>query len=124
MPLKELEARYATRRAKDYKLADGEGLYLLVRANGSKPWRMKYRFADNEKLLCLGRYPDVSLAAARLRRSEAKVALWRGRGPPAAAKWPSRSRPLKLPPANGMPIAVPRSIRGTPRGVSDAPKVA
>jgi hypothetical protein len=36
MALKELEARYATKRAKDYKLADGEGLYLFVRANGSK----------------------------------------------------------------------------------------
>ncbi len=34
MPLKELEARYATSPAKDYKLAD-EGLYLLVHANGS-----------------------------------------------------------------------------------------
>jgi hypothetical protein len=30
MALKELEARYATKRAKDYKLADGEG-NLLVR---------------------------------------------------------------------------------------------
>lgn len=40
MALKELEARYATKRSKDYKLADGEGLYLLVRPNGSKLWRM------------------------------------------------------------------------------------
>jgi len=37
--LKELEARYAAKRNRDYKLADGEGLYLLVRANGSKLWR-------------------------------------------------------------------------------------
>ena len=44
MALKELEARYATKRAKDYKLFDGEGLYLLVRPNGSKLWRFKYRF--------------------------------------------------------------------------------
>ncbi|MFS0773732.1 Arm DNA-binding domain-containing protein [Sphingomonas sp. 1P08PE] len=48
MALKELEARYATKRAKDYKLADGEGLYLLVRASGSKLWRFKYRFAGKE----------------------------------------------------------------------------
>ncbi len=46
MALKDLEVRYATKRAKDYKLADGEGLHLLVRPNGSKLWRMKYRFAD------------------------------------------------------------------------------
>ncbi|WBY06818.1 Arm DNA-binding domain-containing protein [Sphingomonas sp. 7/4-4] len=44
MALKELEARYATKRAKDYKLADGGGLYLLIRPNGSKLWRFKYRF--------------------------------------------------------------------------------
>ncbi|AOH84091.1 hypothetical protein AWL63_09060 [Sphingomonas panacis] len=59
MALKELEACYATERAKDYKLADGEGLYLLVRPNGSKLWRFKYRFDGKEKLLSFGAYPDV-----------------------------------------------------------------
>lgn len=54
MALKELEARYATIRAKDYKLTDGEGLYLFVRANGSKLWRFKYRYAGKEKLLSFG----------------------------------------------------------------------
>lgn len=47
------EVRYATKRQKDYKLADGEGLYVLVRPNGSKMWRLKYRFAGKEKLLSL-----------------------------------------------------------------------
>jgi hypothetical protein len=81
MALEELEVRYATRRQKDYKLADGEGLYVLVRPNGSKLWRLKYRFGGKEKLLSLGAYPDVSLAEARLRRAEAKVALGEGRDP-------------------------------------------
>jgi len=81
MALKELEVRYATKRAKDYKLADGEGLYVLVRPNGSKLWRLKYRFGGKEKLLSLGAYPKVSLADARLRRAEAKVALGQGRDP-------------------------------------------
>ena len=85
MALKELEVRYATKRQKDYKLADGEGLYLLIRPNGSKLWRMKYRFDGKEKLLSLGRYPDLSLAEARLRRAEAKVALGQGRDPGARA---------------------------------------
>ncbi|WP_227698603.1 tyrosine-type recombinase/integrase [Sphingomonas hengshuiensis] len=89
MPLKELEARYATKRAQDYKLADGAGLYLLVRPNGSKLWRMKYRFDGKEKLLSLGRYPDLSLAEARLRRAEAKVALGQGRDPGASNKTPA-----------------------------------
>lgn len=81
MALKDLEARYATKRAKDYKLTDGEGLYLLVRANGSKLWRFKYRFAGKEKLLSFGQYPPVGLADARLRRAKAKVALGQGLDP-------------------------------------------
>jgi len=54
MALKELEVRYAGLRQKDYKLADGEGLYVLVRPNGSKLWRLKYRFGGKEKLLSIG----------------------------------------------------------------------
>ncbi len=81
MPLKELEVRYASRRSKDYKLGDGGGLYLLVRPTGSRLWRMKYRFDGKEKLLSFGRYPEVTLAQARLRRAEAKLALARGEDP-------------------------------------------
>jgi hypothetical protein len=55
MDRKQLKVRYATKRQKDYKLADGEGLYVLVRPNGSKLWRLKYRFDGNEKLLSLVR---------------------------------------------------------------------
>ena len=86
MALKELEVRYATTRSKDYKLADAEGLYLLVRPNGSKLWRFKYRYHGKEKLLSFGSYPGVSLAAARLRRAEAKVALGQGIDPGAKDK--------------------------------------
>jgi integrase len=85
MALKELEARYATKRSRDYKLSDGEGLYLFVRTTGSKLWRMKYRFEGREKLLSFGRYPDTTLAQARLKRAEAKLALADGRDPGARA---------------------------------------
>lgn len=81
MALKELEARYTTKRAKDYKLSDGGRLYLLVRPNGSKLWRLKYRVDGKEKLLSLGRYPDLSLAQARLLRAEAKMAFGKGYRP-------------------------------------------
>lgn len=81
MALKDLEVRCASKRAKDYKLADGEGLHLLVRPNGSKLWRMKYRFAGREKLLSFGAYPQVGLADARLKRAAAKLELAAGRDP-------------------------------------------
>ncbi len=51
MPLKELEAKNAKPKDRAYKLADSEGLFLLVQPNGSKLWRMKYRFGGKEKLL-------------------------------------------------------------------------
>ncbi len=52
-------------REKPYKQADFDGLYLLVKPNGSKLWRFKYRWLQKEKLLALGRYPELTLADAR-----------------------------------------------------------
>lgn len=66
---------------KPYKLSDGGGLYLLVNPNGSRYWRMKYRYAGKEKLLSIGVYPDVTLAEARDKRTEAKRVLAMGDDP-------------------------------------------
>lgn len=66
---------------KPYKLSDGGGLYLLVNPNGSRYWRMKYRYAGKEKLLSIGVYPDVTLAEARDKRTEAKRVLAAGDDP-------------------------------------------
>lgn len=66
---------------KPYKLSDGGGLYLLVNPSGSRYWRMKYRYAGKEKLLSIGVYPDVTLAEARDKRSEAKRLLASGDDP-------------------------------------------
>jgi len=81
MALKELEVKYATRRQRPYKLSDGGGLHLLVQPNGSRLWRLKYRFEGKEKLLSLGKYPDVTLAVAREKRREAKARLAEGIDP-------------------------------------------
>ncbi len=81
MPLTDRSARAARPRAKPYKLADGEGMYLLVRPDGSKYWRLKFRFAGKEKVLALGVYPAVALAKARVLRSKAKALLLDGRDP-------------------------------------------
>lgn len=66
---------------KPYKLSDGGGLYLLVNPNGSRYWRMKYRYAGKEKLLSIGVYPDVTLAEARDKRTKAKRILAAGDDP-------------------------------------------
>jgi integrase len=63
------------------KLADGGGLFLLHSPNGSKWWRLKYRFGGKEKLLSLGTYPDTSLANAREKRDAARKLLAAGVDP-------------------------------------------
>ena len=59
MPLTETQAKNAKPRERAYKLADSEGLFLLVQPNGTKLWRMKYRFAGKEKLLSFWRLSGV-----------------------------------------------------------------
>ena len=66
---------------KEKKLYDGQGLYLLLHPNGSKYWRVKYRFIGKEKTLALGVWPNVSLTEARKFRNEAKIVLKSGQDP-------------------------------------------
>lgn len=58
----------------------------MLNPNGSKLWRLSYRFGGKQKTLALGAYPAVSLAAARKRRDEAKMLLATGTDPGTAAK--------------------------------------
>lgn len=81
MPLTETQAKNAKPRERAYKLADSEGLFLLVQPNGTKLWRMKYRFAGKEKLLSFGAYPALGIAAARDKRKAAKALLAEGKDP-------------------------------------------
>lgn len=75
MPLTDPQCRNAEKQEKDYKLADGGGLYLYVTSKGAKSWRLKYRFAGKEKRLVFGRYPELKLADARIRRDDARRLL-------------------------------------------------
>lgn len=68
-------------QARAYKLFDGGGLFLHVAPTGGKSWRLKYRFGGREKLLTIGRFPDVSLPEARAHRETAKAVLRDGRDP-------------------------------------------
>jgi integrase len=75
MPLTDTACRKVKSVERQFKMSDGEGLYLLVRPNGSKLWQMAYRYGGQQKTLSFGPYPDVSLFEARERRQEAKVQL-------------------------------------------------
>lgn len=78
--------RSAKPEAKPYKMAAGQGMYLLVNTNGSKLWRLKYRYAGKEKTLSFGAYPDVSLGQARLKREQARQQISDGIDPSALLK--------------------------------------
>lgn len=58
-----------------YKVADLDGLYLLVQPSGALLWRFRYRCCGIERKLSLGSFPDVTLSQARRKRDEAKAEL-------------------------------------------------
>jgi ribosomal protein L17 len=51
-----------------------------------KSWRLKYRFAKKEKLLVLGRFPDMKIVTAREARDVAKKLISEGKDPSLHAK--------------------------------------
>ena len=75
MPLSDAAIRRAQPRDKPRKLYDRLGLYLEIAPRGRKAWRFKYRFANKEKRISLGLYPEVPLKLARQRRGEARQLL-------------------------------------------------
>jgi integrase len=73
--------RAAKPTVRPYKLADGEGLTMLVNPNGSKLWRFRYRHDGREKMLGFGAYPDTSAKLAREKRDKARKQLAEGFDP-------------------------------------------
>jgi integrase len=76
---------------KPRKLTDGRGLFLLCTPSSGRWWRFKYRFDGKEKLLSLGTYPEVTLAAARDAREEARRKLAAGVDPSVARQQKKRA---------------------------------
>ncbi len=66
------------------KYSDGKGLQLHVFANGSKYWRMAYRFEGKQKTYSIGVYPEVSLAQARAKCDDARKLIAQGIDPSAS----------------------------------------
>jgi integrase len=79
--LSALAIESAKPRDKPYLLTDGNGLHVLVNPNGSKLWRLRYRFSGKQNMLSLGTFPDVSLVAARAKRDDARKLLANGKDP-------------------------------------------
>jgi hypothetical protein len=86
MALTDTEIKKSKPREKAYSMGDGGSLYLWVTPSGGRLWRWSYRFIGKEKLMSLGKYPDVSLAQARERHSEARKLFASGVDPMAQRK--------------------------------------
>jgi integrase len=93
MPLTDTQVRNARHNPEGTgnRLSDGGRMYLQIDQSGAKYWRMNYRFAGKDKTLSLGVYPEVSLAAARKRRDEAREKLAAGIDPSTAKRAEKRA---------------------------------
>ena len=72
-PLSNYEIKQAKPKDKDYSLADGQGLSVLVRKSGTKSWQFKYYkpYTQKRTNIGFGSYPEVSITDARNKRTEA-----------------------------------------------------
>ena len=84
MALTDAKIRSLKPKAKPFKTADYDGLYVLTNPSGSKLWRFKYRIHGKEKLLSIGAYPEIELLEARSIRDQARKQLVAGIDPSAA----------------------------------------
>ncbi|WP_315773791.1 MULTISPECIES: tyrosine-type recombinase/integrase [unclassified Bradyrhizobium] len=79
--LSDTKIRNASPAEKEYALADGQGLSLVVRPNGTKLWLYRYRYAGRRKNMSFGTFPGVGLKAARDKRHDAEKLLDQGQDP-------------------------------------------
>ncbi|KMK50413.1 preprotein translocase [[Actinobacillus] muris] len=82
-PLTNTEVEKAKPKDKEYLLADGNGLHLRVKTNGSKTWIFNYSQPIKKKRtnLSIGTYPEISIAQARAMREEFRALLAQGVDP-------------------------------------------
>ena len=76
-PLTNTEVKQAKPKEKVYTLSDGGGLQLRIKPNGSKLWLLDYirPYTKKRTSLGFGSYPEISIAEARKKRTEAKELL-------------------------------------------------
>ena len=68
-------------KAKRYLVTDGRGLSLDVTPGAVMSWLFRYRRDGKQERVTLGRYPDLSLKAARERRDELASQAAAGKSP-------------------------------------------
>ena len=59
-------------QSQPFWLKDGGSLFLYVTPAGNKLWRFRYRIGGKPAIYAIGKYPEVSLEAARVERDRAR----------------------------------------------------
>src|SRR5580704_6983414 len=96
MALTDLRIRNAKPAARPYKLSDGGGMYLLIKPDGARYWRLDYRFLGKRRTLALGVYPTVTLSAARDQREAARASLAQQKDPSIIKRAAKRAAKLSI----------------------------
>jgi len=73
--LSDLAVRQAKAADKPYSLADFDGLFLHIAANGTKAWHFRFSWAGKRDRISFGTYPALALKQARELRDEARALL-------------------------------------------------
>jgi len=81
MPLTELQIKALKPDKTRYAKSDGRGLAIEVMPTGAASWRYRYQFNGKTEKISLGKYPLVSLKAARSKRDELAKAVHEGVSP-------------------------------------------
>ena len=79
--LTELAIKRAKPKDKQYKLTDGDSMYLRIYPDGKKYWQLQFRFEGKQKVLSFGKWPNVKLPEARASRYEANKKIKEGINP-------------------------------------------
>lgn len=80
--LTELQVKNAKPAAVKYTKAAGHGLMLIVMPDGSKYWRLRYRFGGKARMIAVGRpYPHTTLKQAQAKAAEFRAYIESGADP-------------------------------------------
>lgn len=98
MPLKSTEIKNIScpEGKVQVKVFCGNNLFLLVKASGSKLWRLRFRYAGKYQEMALGKYPSISLKNVRKLAEEARASLIQGINPMKEEKESAQKQHIKI----------------------------
>ena len=76
--IRDVQIRNWINAGKPLAKTDGDGLTFTLSASGTASWVLRYRLSGKQRELTLGRYPDVTIAAARKLATEKRVEVQQG----------------------------------------------